>query len=393
MSTRAHSYIVAARRSPIGKFIGSLTKLPATAIGAQVAKAALADSRIPLDQFEESFVGQVLQAGCGQNPARQVALGAGLPDTIAATTVNKVCGSGLQSVMLADVAIRAGDGHAYLAGGIESMSNAPFISFKMRTGNKFGNVELVDEMIYDGLTNIYDKAIMGMIADETGVEAGVTRQQQDEWAVRSHQHANKAQLSGWFNTERVAIEVPKEKAPFNTDETIRADASIETLGALPPAFSKDGRITAGNASTLSDGAAMTVVVSEAAIKKFGAAPLARIVAQHTSGGPPRKLFLAPIDAVKRVVEKAGWELRQVDLFEINEAFAAQTVACIKGLEIDPEKLNVNGGAIALGHPIGSSGTRVLVTLIHALRARGLKRGVASLCLGGGNAVALAIEIM
>lgn len=385
------TYLVAAKRSPIGHFLGGISRLPATALGGQVARALLQEAKVDPAAVDEVLIGQVLQAGCGQNPARQVALGAGLPDTITAETINKVCGSSLQAAMFADQIIRCGDAQVVLAGGIESMSQAPHLLRNARSGIKFGSAELVDCMAYDGLTNVYDNTIMGVIAEETGRKAGVSRQQQDDFALQSHLRASKAEKEGAFDAIKVAISVPKADAPFTRDETIRHDISAEKLAALKPAFSKDGEITAGNASSISDGAAMVLLASEAGLKKCGTAPMARVVAHATAGGPPRELFFAPIAACRKVCEKAGWDLRSVDLWEINEAFAAQMLACMKALELDPTKVNVHGGAIALGHPIGASGARVLGTLMHALKRLGLKRGVAALCLGGGNAVAMAIE--
>lgn len=387
------AYIVAARRSPIGHFMGGLSRLPATNIGGQVAAALLDAAQADRAGIDEAYIGHVLQAGCGQNPARQVALAAGVSDTISATTVNKVCGSGLQAAMFADQVIRAGDADLILTGGIESMSNAPFLIREARRGRKFGHTELTDCMLYDGLTNVYDNTIMGALGDYTAHRAGVTREQQDAFACRSHQRAAEADRKGFFDAARVPINVPKAKDPFNTDETIRTDANIDAMSALKPAFGKDGTVTAGNASTISDGAAMVLVASEAGLKSCGVKPLARIVAHVTSGGPPQELFFRPIDACQQVCEKAGWERGSVDLWEINEAFAAQMVACIKALELDEDRVNVHGGAIALGHPIGASGARVLGTLVHGLNSRGGKRGVASLCLGGGNAVAMAVEVV
>ncbi|MBK8915866.1 MAG: acetyl-CoA C-acyltransferase [Phycisphaerales bacterium] len=386
-----NTYLVAAARSPIGHFLGGLSKLPATAIGGQVARSLLERAGVSPADVDEVLIGQVLQAGCGQNPARQVALAAGFPDTITAATINKVCGSSLQAAMFADQIIRAGDAELILAGGVESMSNAPHLVRSMRSGHKFGNVEMVDCMAYDGLTNVYDGEIMGVIAEESGRRVGVTRAQQDEFSLRSHQRAAAAEKSGAFDAVRVPISVPRATEPLSRDETIRHDISIEKLAALKPAFSKDGEITAGNASTISDGAAMVICADAAGLKKCRSAPLARVVAHATAGGPPRDLFFAPIAACRKACEKAGWPLRSVDLWEINEAFAAQMLVCMKGLELDPEKVNVHGGAIALGHPIGASGARILGTLMHALKRLNLKRGVASLCLGGGNAVAMAIE--
>lgn len=393
--SRTYSYIVAAKRSPIGHFLGALSKLKAVEIGGQVARAMIAESKVPASAIDEVFIGQVLQAGCGQNPARQVALAAGIPDTISCTTVNKVCGSSLQAAMFADMVIRAGDAQIVMAGGIESMSNAPFLVRNMRSGQKFGNTELVDEMAYDGLTDVYSNLIMGIVAEESATRAGITRLNQDEFAVRSHQRAAAAEKAGRFDVARVAITVPKADAPVTKDETIRHDASVEKMGALRPAFDKNGTITAANASTISDGAAMVLIANEAACSKHGLKPLARIVSHATAGGPPRDLFFAPIAANKMVCEKAGWERKQVDLWEMNEAFAAQMCACLKGLEMpfESEIVNADGGAIALGHPIGASGARILTQLVWGLKHRNLKRGVASLCLGGGNAVALAVETL
>lgn len=387
------TYILSPKRSPIGHFLGSLSKLRAPEIGAQVARSLLTQAKVDPAAIDEVFIGHVLQAGVGHNPARQVALGAGLPPTISATTINKVCGSSLQAVMLADMAIRAGEADLVLAGGIESMSQAPFLLRTLRTGHKFGNAQMVDCMEYDGLTDVYDNAIMGLIADETAAKAGVTRQEQDEFALRSHQRAAEADRNGTFALARVPITVPKAEAPFEKDETIRLDAALDKLAALKPVFRKDGTVTAGNASTISDGAAMLLVANERGVKKCGAAPLARIVAHTTAGVPPRELFFAPIHACKQVLEKAGWEKRQVDLWELNEAFAAQMCTDVKGLELSYDNVNVDGGAIALGHPLGASGARVLGQLVYALKRRNLKRGVASLCLGGGNAVAMAIEMV
>ncbi|TWT42115.1 Acetyl-CoA acetyltransferase [Phycisphaerae bacterium RAS1] len=386
-----NAYIAAVRRSPIGNFMGSLSKLSATALCGQVAKALLDECKVDRAAINEVFIGQVLQAGCGQNPARQVALAAGIPDTISCVTINKVCGSGIQAAMFADQLIRAGDVDVVLTGGMESMSNAPHLLRGLRAGHKFGKADLVDEMEFDGLTNIFDGEIMGAIADETGARAGITRQAQDEFALRSHQRAAQGDRDGLFDGFRVPVAVPKAERPFNTDETIRAELNPEKIASLKAVFRKDGTVTAANASTISDGAAAVLVTSEAGLKKCGVAPLARIVAHATSGGPPRDLFFTPIGACRMVCEKAGWDLKKVDLWEINEAFAAQMLTCMKGLELGAENMNIAGGAIALGHPIGASGSRILGTLAHLLKRKGLKRGVASACLGGGNAVAIAIE--
>lgn len=386
-----HAYIVAAKRSAIGRYLGGLAKLSAMQIGGQVAKAALDEAKVPGDAIDEVYVGQVIQAGCGQNPARQVALAAGIDDRISCTTVNKVCGSGLQSVMFADLTIRAGAGDVVLAGGMEAMSQCPFLVRELRRGHKFGDTKLVDAMQYDGLVNVYDQQIMGCLAEATAEKAGISREDQDAFAAESHRRAGAAQQDGLFDAERVAIEVRPGKPPLATDETIRPDSTAEGLGTLPAVFKKGGTVTAGNASSLADGAAMVLVTSEAGLKKCGREPMARIVAQATSGGPPEELFFAPIQAVRMVCERAGWKLGEVDLYELNEAFAAQSLTDIRALELDPAKVNVHGGAIALGHPLGASGTRVLVTLLHAMAHRDAKKGVAALCLGGGNAVAMAVE--
>lgn len=387
------AYLVAGKRSPVGKYLGTLARLSAMEIGEQVAKALLAEAKADPPAIDEVYVGQVLQAGCGQNPARQVALAAGLPDTISCCTVNKVCGSGLQAVMFADQVIRAGDADVILAGGIESMSQAPYLSRALRAGSKFGHTEMVDEMLYDGLTNIYSKELMGELAEYTAEKAGITRQMQDEWSLRSQQLTAKATQEGKFKAEIVPIAVPKAKELFAVDETFRADTTLEALAGLKPAFKKDGTVTPGNASQLSDGAGMLLVASEKGLGKCGVKPMARIVAQATAGGPPRDLFFTPPKAAMMVCAKAGWKKEQVELWELNEAFASQTLAGLKALEIDRNKVNVHGGAIALGHPIGASGARVLVTLLHALKQRGAKRGVMAVCLGGGNAVAMAVEVL
>ncbi|MFO0838512.1 MAG: acetyl-CoA C-acyltransferase [Phycisphaerae bacterium] len=388
-----HAFIVAAKRSPAGRFLGGLSRLSAAAVGSQVAKALLSDAKVNPSTIDEVLIGQVVQAGAGQNPARQVALGAGIPDTVAACTINKVCGSGLKTVMFADQIIRAGDANLILAGGIESLSQAPFLVREMRNGHKYGNLSFIDSVQYDGLTNFYDNDLMGQIGEETAVRFGVTRRAQDEYAAASHQKAAKADAAGFFKAERCAIETRGAKAPFDADETIRPDATADALGILRPVFKEGGTITPGNASPLSDGVAVVLVASENGVANCGGLAMARIVASATSGGPPRELYIAPIKACKMVCEKAHWALRDVELWELNEAFATQSLVCLQGLEIDRERVNVNGGAIALGHPLGASGARVLTTLLHEMRRRKVKKGVASLCLGGGNAVALAVEAM
>ncbi len=389
------SVIVEARRSPMGKFLGTLSSLAATDIGAQVAKATLEAIKCPVGAVDWALIGQVLQAGAGQNPARQVALKAGLPETITAVTVNQVCGSGMRAAMNADNNIRLGEATTILTGGIESMSNAPYYVRGTRTGAvKFGHMSMEDGMVSDGLTCPFEKWGMGNAAEYTARKYGVSRDDQDAFSLESHRRAAAAAKAGHFKRTIAAIEVPGRKGPtvLAEDESIRPEVTLDDLKKLKPAFEKDGTITAGNSSQLTDGAAMALITSEAEASKRGWPVRARIVAHTTFGVAPKELFIAPVGAVRGAVEKAGWKMKDVDLFEINEAFAAQMLACMRQLEIPHEKVNVLGGAIALGHPIGCSGTRVIVTLINALEVLGLKRGVASLCLGGGNAVAMAIEV-
>lgn len=386
--------IVAAKRSAIGRFLGTLSPLSAMDIGAQVARQTLESIGAKPDSIDEVFVGQVLQAGCGHNPARQVALGAGLPESIRALTLNQVCGSGLQSVMTADRAIRAGDIHVALAGGIENMSNAPHLMRGVRTGAvKFGNAELIDVMIYDGLTCVFDKWAMGVCADDTARRHNVSRQAQDEYAVESHKRASKARAEGFFKRSIVpiAIKSRKETITFDVDETIRDDASLDAMAKLAPAFGKDGTVTAGNASAISDGAAMTIVASDAAVKKYGWKPRARIVSQAVHYQAPKDLFIAPVGAAKLALERAKLTTKDIDLFEINEAFATQVLADIRMLDIDHGRVNAYGGGISLGHPIGASGARCLSTLLDGLEHRNAKRGLVALCMGGGGAVAMVVE--
>ena len=383
------SVIVAAKRSPVGKYLGSLSRVSAPELGTHVAKAVLDETDAIAKGVDEVFVGCVLQAGLGQNPARQIALGAGIGDYITAVTLNKVCGSGLESVMQADRGIRCGDIHVALAGGIESMSLTPYYMQGVRAGLKFGDGKLVDGMQFDGLTCAFEHWAMGCAAEHIARANGITRSMQDEFAVNSHRKASAAQKAGLFKKEIVPIE--QRRGPVTEDETVRHDASLEGVGRLPPVFEKDGTVTAANASALSDGAAMTLVASSSAAKKHGWPVRAEILATATAGVAPKDLFIAPVHAVRAVVEKAGLTLGNIDLFELNEAFAAQSVTDIKVLEIPEGKVNVHGGAIALGHPIGASGARILVTLIHAMEERRAKHGVACLCLGGGNAVAVCIR--
>ncbi len=388
------SVIVGAKRSAAGRFLGSLSSMTAPLIGAAVAKQLLADVGCDPGDVDLAIVGEVLQAGVGQNPARQVALGAGCAVGVTAVTVNQVCGSGLRAVMDVDNNLRLGEARVALAGGIESMSNAPYLLRDLRSkGAKFGDSTAVDEMQFDGLTCAHEGSAMGVIADYTAETCGVSREDQDAFAAGSHARAAAAQAEGVFAGEIVPIEIKSRKKTtvFDTDETIRAETSTESLAGLRPAFGADGTVTAGNASQLSDGAAMVLMTTEDEAAKRGWPVRARVVAHATFGLDPKELFIAPVGAVRLAVEKAGLKLDDIDLFELNEAFAAQAVACVRQLEIDEKKVNVYGGGVALGHPVGTSGTRVLVTLINAMERRDAERGVASLCLGGGNAVAIVIE--
>jgi acetyl-CoA C-acetyltransferase len=389
----ADAFLLSAARTPIGKYLGGLAELSAPQLGAAVVTEVLRRARVPVGQVEEVILGNVLQAGVGQNPARQAALAAGLPDSIAAFTVNKVCGSGLKAVMLAAQAIRAGDANLLVAGGMESMSRAPYLLFGARAGWKYGDQKVIDAMIHDGLWCAFEHWHMGEAAEHIATKCNVSRPDQDRFSAQSQQRAAAAWEKGAFAAEVVPITVgsgPKAKG-LARDESLRAETTTEGLAKLKPVFRPSGTVTAGNASTLSDGAAAVVVGSARAAEKLGVKPLARIVAYATSGVAPKDIFIAPVLAVRQVLEKAGLTLYDIDLFELNEAFAAQMLACSKELKLDESRVNVHGGAIALGHPIGASGARVLVTLLYALEQRGLKRGLASLCLGGGNAVAMVVE--
>jgi acetyl-CoA C-acetyltransferase len=389
----ADAFLLAGARTPIGKYLGGLAELSAPQLGAVAVAEALRRAHVPAGHVDEVIMGNVIQAGVGQNPARQAALKAGLPDTIAAYTANKVCGSGLKAVMLAAQAIRAGDAELVVAGGMESMSRAPYLLFGARTGWKFGDQKAVDAMIHDGLWCAFEGCHMGESAEYIAAKCHVSRAEQDQFAALSQQRAAAAWAQGAFAAEVVPVTVgsgPKAKIVAK-DEGIRPETTVETLAKLKPAFREGGTVTAGNASTLSDGAAALVVGTARAAESLGTKPLARIVAYATSGVAPKEIFIAPVLAVLQVLEKAGLKLGDIDLFELNEAFAAQMLACGKELRLDPNRVNVHGGAIALGHPIGASGARVLVTLLYALEQRGLRRGLASLCLGGGNAVAMVVE--
>jgi acetyl-CoA C-acetyltransferase len=389
----ADAFLLSAVRTPIGKYLGALAEVSAPQLAAVAVAEALRRAKAPPERIDEVILGNVLQAGLGQNPARQAALKAGLPDTIAAVTINKVCGSGLKAVMLAAQAVRAGDAELLVAGGMESMSRAPYLLFGARTGWKYGDQKVLDEMIHDGLWCAFEDWHMGEAAEHIAAKCGVSRAEQDRFAAQSHQRAAAAWAKGAFKAEVVPITVGsgQKKRAVIEDEGIRPDTTAEVLAKLKPSFREGGTVTAGNASMLSDGAAAVVVGSARAAERLGTKPLARVVAYATSGVAPKDIFIAPVLAVQQVLEKAGLGMKDIDLFELNEAFAAQMLACGKELQLDESRVNVNGGATALGHPIGASGARVLVTLLHALEQRGARRGLASLCLGGGNAVAMVVE--
>ncbi|PYO65745.1 MAG: acetyl-CoA C-acyltransferase [Gemmatimonadetes bacterium] len=379
--------IVSAVRTPVGKFLGGLAALPAPRLGALVIKEAVRRAGVDAAAVDEVIMGNVLQGGVGQAPARQAAIHAGLPGTIPSLTVNKVCGSGLKAVMLAAQAIKAGDAQCIVAGGMESMSNAPYYAFGMRVGVKAGNQTLLDGMIYDGLWDSFSNTHMGNLAEYTAKKAGVSRAEQDHFALESHRKAVAAMTACHFKAETVAVEkVEKDEGP-------RPDTTLEKLAALKPAFEKDGTVTPGNAPGLNDGASALVVTSLAFARAHGIKPLARVTAYATGGGEPKDLFFAPIVAVQNLMKKAGTKIGDYDLIEANEAFAVQALADGQALGWDWSRVNVHGGAIALGHPIGASGARVLTTLLYALQQHGKATGLATLCLGGGNAVALSVEVM
>jgi acetyl-CoA C-acetyltransferase len=391
--------IISAARTPIGRFLGGLSPLSAPELGAIAIRAAVARSGLKAEDIQEVIMGNVIQGGVGQAPARQAALKAGIPATVSALTINKVCGSGLKAVMLAAQSIKAGDRDVILAGGMESMSNAPFYNYGMRAGIKLGDQPLVDGMIRDGLWCAFCDVHMGGHAEYTAKKAGVTRKMQDDFAAKSHQKAIAAIESGKFRDEIVPVQIPGKKGPttVDTDESPRKDTTAESLTKLRPAFpSKDGKnddlsVTAGNASSLNDGASALVVTSEAYARAHGLKILARIDAYATGATEPRDLFFAPIEAVQNLMKKSGSKIGDFDLIEANEAFASQAIADGQGLSWNWDRVNVNGGAIALGHPIGASGARVLTTLLYALKDRNLTRGLATLCLGGGDAVALSVS--
>jgi len=386
--------IVSAVRLPTGKFLGALKGLTAPQLGALVVGEAVRRAGVDPAAVDECIMGNVVSAGLGQNPARQAALNGGLPDRVAAMTINKVCGSGLKAVMLAAQGIATGDIDVAVAGGMESMSNAPYILPRAREGLRMGNGELIDLMVHDGLWCAFENCHMGVSGEVVAETYGISRDAQDAYAAESHHRAAAAADAGWFRDEILPVSLPQKKGEpllFDRDEPIRSDTTAETLARLKPAFKDGGTVTAGNAPGVNDGAAALVVAAAEKAHALGVQPLARIVAQATSGLAPKMVMMTPVDAVRKVAGKAGWKLPEVDLFELNEAFAVQAVAVSRELDIDPARVNVHGGAVALGHPIGASGARILTTLLYALARRGGRRGIATLCLGGGNGVALAVE--
>ncbi len=381
-------------RTAIGRFLGALTPVQAWQLGAATIKEALKRSGVKPEQVDEVIMGNVVSAGMGQAPARQAAIAAGLPPTVNATTINKVCGSGAKAISMAAQAIKAGDEEVVVAGGMESMSNVPFYFYKGRSGQKMGNMELVDGVIHDGLWCAFEDKHMGLLGDFTAQNSGISREEQDEWAAKSQAKALAAIKEGKFKAEIVPVEVPQRKGEpiiFDTDEGPR-ETTVEKLARLRPAFSKDGTVTAGNAPSLNDGAAAAVVMAAAKAKELGVTPDATIVGYASAHVEPKMLFYAPVDAVKKLMAKTGESIGDYDLIEINEAFSAQTLADGKELGWDWDRVNVNGGAVALGHPIGASGARILATLVYALKDRGGKRGLATACLGGGGAVAMSITL-
>ncbi|MGM9321448.1 thiolase family protein [Deinococcus aquaticus] len=385
--------IVAASRTPTGKFLGSLESVSAVEIGATTLRETLRRSGLGAELIEEVIMGQVVQAGCGQNPARQAALKAGLTSEVGALTINKVCGSGLKAVILAAQSIRAGDQHAVLAGGMESMSNAPHLLPGARKGYRLGHAQVLDANTQDGLWCSINDEGMGLTGERVAEKYAITREEQDAYATQSHRRAIAAQQAGRFTDEIVPVTVRGRKGDtvVDTDEGPRADTSEETLGRLKPAFKKDGSVTAGNAPGLNDGAASLMVVSADFAQAHGLTPLAEIIDYATGGLAPEWVMMTPVPATQKLLTKLGWQASDVDLWELNEAFSVQSLAVSRELGLDPTRVNVNGGAVALGHPIGASGARILVTLLHALKQQGKETGVATLCMGGGNGLALAVK--
>jgi len=388
--------IISGVRTPVGKFQGSLSDFSATQLGAMVVREAVKRANLDPKQVNECIMGNVVAAGLGQNPARQAALFGGLPPEVGAMTINKVCGSGLKAVALSAQAIQTGNSEIVVAGGMESMTNAPYLLPQARKGYRLGNAQIIDSMVHDGLWDVYNDYHMGNTGENVAEKYHVTREEQDEYALNSHRKAVAAIKECRFKSQILPLEIPAKKkgAPpviFDKDESPREDTTIEALRALKPAFKKDGTVTAGNAPGVNDGAAAVVVTSARRAKEFGAKAMVRIVAQTTSGVDPKWVMMAPVDAIRQIWEKTGWNNEEVDLYELNEAFSVQSVAILRELNLDPSKVNVNGGAVAIGHPIGASGARVLVTLIYEMIRRDVHKGIAALCLGGGNAVAMAVD--
>ena len=386
--------IISAVRTPIGKFQGSLTPFSATDLGAIVVREAVKRAGIEPAEVDEIIMGNVISAGLGQNPARQAGLKGGLDNRVAAMTINKVCGSGLKAVGLAAQGIQTGDVEVVVAGGMESMTNAPYLLPQLRQGYRLGHAKVLDSMIQDGLWDPYNDFHMGMTAELVADKYQITRPRQDAYAVESHRRALDAIKSCRFSQEIVPVTIPQKKGEsviFKTDESPRADTTLDTLGRLKPAFKPDGTVTAGNSPGTNDGAAALVVTSAERARESGHKPMARIVGQSVSGVEPKWVMMAPVEAVRKLLAKTGWKLEDVDVVELNEAFSVQALAVIQELGLDPDKTNVNGGAVALGHPIGASGARILVTLLHEMGRRSAQRGIAALCLGGGNAIALAVQ--
>ena len=388
--------IISACRTPVGKFQGSLSDLSAPQLGAIVVREAVQRAKLDPKQVDECIMGNVVSAGLGQNPARQAAIFGGLPPEVGAMTVNKVCGSGLKAVGLAAQALKTGDSLIVVAGGMESMTNAPYLLPQARKGYRLGNAQIIDSMVHDGLWDIYNNYHMGITGENVAEKYGITREEQDEFALNSHRKAVAATKECRLKAQIVPVELPARKkgaAPiiFDKDESPREDTTIEILRSLKPAFKKDGTVTAGNAPGVNDGAAAVVVTSAHRAQELGVQPMVRIVAQATSGIDPKWVMMAPVSAVRKIWQKTGWKNEDVDLYELNEAFSVQALGVMRELGLDPNKVNVNGGAVAIGHPIGAGGARVLVTLIYEMIRRDVHRGIAALCLGGGNAVAMAVE--
>jgi len=388
--------IISGCRTPVGKFQGSLSDLSAPQLGAIVVREAVKRAELDATQVDECIMGNVVSAGLGQNPARQAAIFGGLAPAVGAMTINKVCGSGLKAVALAAQAVQTGNSSVVVAGGMESMTNAPYLLPQARKGYRLGNAQVVDSMVHDGLWDIYNNYHMGITGENVAEKYGITREEQDEFALNSHRKALAAIRECRFKSQIVPVEIPAKKkgeapARFEKDEGPREDTTIEVLRSLKPAFKKDGTVTAGNAPGVNDGAAAVVVTSAKRAQELGRAPMVRIVAQATSGVEPKWVMMAPVGAVRQIWEKTGWKNEDVDLYELNEAFSVQALGVIRELGLDLNRVNVNGGAVAIGHPIGASGARVLVTLIYEMIRRNARRGIAALCLGGGNAVAMAVE--